>query len=213
LDQKQAVIKSSDAEICIPYDVLVAADGMHSHVRKELQIPCYCFGKAIGIWTALVFKDSTGKFEISPAVEKNGFFALKLTAPQASIICAQSSTIEKISPKEFEVLVRDCGWEKEAEMMAESKTRIFDGIEIVLQQASTFSSEKKSVILVGDAAATASFLRGLGLNTAFKTASIAGEFFKKLKQHNEDAFCFFNQKMKEATDALIEDSQFLFSHE
>jgi 2-polyprenyl-6-methoxyphenol hydroxylase-like FAD-dependent oxidoreductase len=214
LDQKQAIIKTSDFQIPLPYNVLVAADGMHSRVREELDISYKRFGKASGIATLMVFHESPGEFEISPTIEKNGFFARKITVPQASIIFAQSSTIEKISSKEFEELVRECSWEREAEMIAESKMEIFlNGIEIILQQADTFSSKKKSAILVGDAAATASFFRGMGANTAFKTASIAGEFFKKLKQHDENAFRFFNQKMKEATDSLIEDSQFLFPSE
>jgi 2-polyprenyl-6-methoxyphenol hydroxylase-like FAD-dependent oxidoreductase len=211
LDQKQAVIKSRGREIHIPYDVLVAADGMHSPVRNELEIPCHCLGKAMGIWTAIIFNDPAEKFEISPAIEKKGFFVRKMSVSQASVIFTQSSVIEKISPKEFAALVRDCGWEREAEAIAESKAKIFDGIEIALQQACTFSSENKSAILVGDAAATASFFQGLGANTAFKTASITGEFFKKLKADDEDAYHFFNQKMKEVTDSLIEDSKFLFS--
>ena len=81
---------------------------------------------------------------------------------------------------------------------------------VLLQQAVTFSHQQKGTILVGDAAAVASFFQGMSANTALKTASIAGEFFMKLQQQNVDAYSFFNQEMNIATDELIQDSKFLF---
>ena len=95
-------------------------------------------------------------------------------------------------------------------MIAENKAKMSDSITIVLQQADTFSNKEKGVILVGDAAAVASFFQGMGANSAFKAASIAGDFFMKLQKHDVDAYSSFNLMMKETTDELINDSKFLF---
>ncbi len=209
LEGKKAVITLSEGEIPLPYDILVGADGMHSHVREELGISCASLGKAIGMWSATKFEDMTGEFDVSPTIEKNGFFIRKITASPVNIVFVQSCNTDQISSKEFENLVRACSWEKVADMMASSKAKISDGIEIVLQQAKEFSNEKNSGILVGDAAATASFFQGLGCNSALKTASVAGDFFKNLKQ-NKNAYYIFNKEIKKTTDSLIEDSRFLF---
>jgi len=75
---------------------------------------------------------------------------------------------------------------------------------VILQQAKAFSNQEASAILVGDAAATGSFFQGMGANTAFMTAELAGQFVKS------KSYADFNQSMKATTDALIEDSRYLF---
>lgn len=164
----------------------------------------------MGAWAFIVFSDLANRFDLSNVIKKNDFFVRKMTIPSATIIFAQSTKLEKIYPRKFEALIRDCGWEKEAEMIASSDAKLSETIKIELQQSVTFSSEKKSAILVGDAAAAASFFQGMGANTALKTASIAGDFFKKKMKTDNDAYFFFNQNMKEITDLMIEDSKFLF---
>jgi flavin-dependent dehydrogenase len=66
---------------------------------------------------------------------------------------------------------------------------------------------------VGDAAASASFFQGMGANTALQTAEIAGRFFQDVKSIDRKRYEDFERAMKEATDALIEDSKFLFTQE
>jgi 2-polyprenyl-6-methoxyphenol hydroxylase-like FAD-dependent oxidoreductase len=221
LERKKAVIASSEGEIPFLYDVLVGADGIHSHVREELGISCTSLGKAIGVWALMKFEGATGGFDVSPAIEKDNFlirkitispvsiFIRKITVSPVSIIFAQICNSDQISSKEFESLVRACGWKKEADMMASSKAKISDSIEIFLQQAKEFSNKQQAGILVGDAAATASFFQGMGINTALITASIAGDFFRNVNRNN-NAYYIFNKDMEKTTDLLIEDSRFLF---
>jgi 2-polyprenyl-6-methoxyphenol hydroxylase-like FAD-dependent oxidoreductase len=210
LEKNRAVIATPGRETHLSYDILVGADGAHSLVREELGIGCEHLGKAVGMWAFMVFDTPVDSADITPTIEKNDFFIRKISLPTISIIFAQSSCTEQISRKEFETLVSDCGWHDEAELIAKSKAKISDSLEIPLQQAHSFSCKKKSTILVGDAAATASFFQGMGANTALKTAAIAGTFFNKVQQHDKDSYRLFNQQMKDATDELIEDSNYLF---
>ena len=114
-------------------------------------------------------------------------------------------------PKEkLRKLVEECGWEKEALLIGEDKTFIATEIPIALQQAQAFSCKEKSAILVGDAAATASFFQGMGANTALKTAEAAGLFFKNIQKQDPAAYQKFDQSLEEITNTLIEDSAFLF---
>jgi hypothetical protein len=100
------------------------------------------------------------------------------------------------------------GWSGEAQGLDSKEIFTFSDVPITLQQASTFSSQKQSGIVVGDATACASFFQGIGANTA----EIAGQFFKEIRK-DKNAFLHFNQAMKQATDTLIEGSAFLFSQE
>jgi 2-polyprenyl-6-methoxyphenol hydroxylase-like FAD-dependent oxidoreductase len=206
LKNKKAVIASSGQEVYLSYDILVGAEGTHSLVRKELGIACEDLGKGVGMWAISIFDAPRGEPGLSPTLQKRGFFLRKINIPPISIVNIQTSSIDRITQAEFEKLTLECGWTDEAEMISTSKARISKCFEIPLQQAHCFSCEENSAILVGDAAATASFFEGMGANTALKTAAIAGTFFKQ----EEDSYQIFNQQMKEATDALIEDSYHLF---
>ena len=58
--------------------------------------------------------------------------------------------------------------------------------------------------MIGDAAASASFFEGMGANTGFRAAEIAGCFFA-----NRDELAF-QDEMKRATNFMIQDSLYLF---
>ncbi len=209
LENKNAIVCVQSDEQKVPYDVLVAADGAHSRARKELGISSTSFGKAVGIWTSMLFSEPQ-EFSISEPIEKDSFFIKKISFGPVSIAFAQTSAKDRISPQEFEKIVRGCEWKKEADRMAEGTARVSDHFEVVLQQAESFAKEERCAIMVGDASAAASFFQGLGANTALKTARIAGNFFNQLKTDKENAYRCFNKDMKTETDLLIEDSMFLF---
>jgi len=61
---------------------------------------------------------------------------------------------------------------------------------------------------LGDAAATASFLRGKGVNFAIDEALAAGQLIRS--KLSPSGFLEFEIAMKQITDNLIEDSAFLF---
>jgi 2-polyprenyl-6-methoxyphenol hydroxylase-like FAD-dependent oxidoreductase len=209
IENKTAVLCAQDNEKLLPYDILIAADGVHSRTRKELGISISSFGKAVGMWTSIPFSVPQ-EFSISEPIAKDSFFIRKISFGPLSIVFAQTSAKDRISSQEFEKIVHECGWKKEAEKMAEGSAKISDPFEIVLQQANSFIKEDRCAIIVGDAAASASFFQGLGANTALKTAHLAGNFFKQLKSNKENAYSCFNNEMKTETDFLIEDSSFLF---
>jgi 2-polyprenyl-6-methoxyphenol hydroxylase-like FAD-dependent oxidoreductase len=204
------VISTSTGALKIPYDIIVGADGAHSNVREALAIPTHCTGVAKGIAALIPYQTHIAEeVDISPAIKKDDHFIRRVAVPSASIIFMQGAT--EISRKQLEKKTEEAGWHQDASMIAADKGYILDNIEIRLQQAQSFSDENKSAILVGDAAATASFFQGMGANTAFKTAVIAGDFFKKLQEHDETAYPAFNQAMQETTDWMIEDSRYLFA--
>ena len=148
--------------------------------------------------------------EISEAIQKGDIFVKRILSTEATIIFAQSMTQKELS---LEQIASACGWHEEAALARAGKAKILTGIEVSLQQATTFSDSEKGAILVGDAAACASFLEGMGANTAFRTAALAGQFFSKLQKQEPQAYESFNEAMKKTTDELIEDSRYLFIQE
>ena len=125
--------------------------------------------------------------------------------PHGSLIFMQS--FAPISLEQFRFAIAKEGWHEE------EKSEIFSqAIDVTLQQAHVFYNSQQSALLVGDAAATASFFRGMGANTAFKTAAAAGIFFRSVGQEGPADYESFNQSVKLATDAMIQDSQFLFEY-
>ncbi len=194
------------------YDILVGADGSHSSVRSKLGIDLNVYGIGDAVWSRVAIKDEKQMAAILPPILIDGFFVRLIQTPAGSIIFAQSvKERTKIGKEKLEQLVRGCGFKNEAEAIACDQAVFSDTMEVRLQQAKTFSDEKKSAILVGDAAATASFFQGKGANTAFKTAVCAGGFFRMVQEKNKEAYSVFNQAMKEVTDVMIEDSRFLFN--
>lgn len=208
IEHGKLVIAEEGEEREISYDLLVGADGVHSPVRESLGIPVNCMGKAYAVAVGVILANPS-KFEITPDIRKDDLFGKKFSLPFASLVCVQSvKPLEKL-----ETMLMRFGWEKEAEAISKGQAEVFDNIEVILQQAETFSDKRKSAILVGEATAAASFFHGMGANTAFKTAALAGEFFQALKNDPGAAFDAFNNSVKVTTDAMIEDSRNLFPKE
>ncbi len=209
-------ISSNGGVFSLPYDLLVGADGVHSTVRAKCGIECQQMGQAESITTFTPFAESDGEFDISDTIKVQDVFMRKVSLPSTSIIFTQrapgsADMQETISEQTLEERLKECKWQREAKIVAEGKAKISPNITVFLQQASTFSDERRSVILIGDAAAVGSYLQGMGANTAFKSASIAGRFFKNFQQNERDAYSYFNEQMQKTTDALINDSKYLFS--
>ncbi len=205
-DKRTACIVSDGRLFTLAYDIIVAADGSHSQIRKALGIEINNLGKASAISGLVMLPHQ--KMEITEAIQKDDIFIKKISTPVASIIFAQSETKKELSLEQIALL---CGWQEELALIRAGEAHVLTGIEVVLQQAATFSDREKGAILVGDAAASASFLEGRGANTAFLTAECAGNFFEKCKACDPQAFDAFNAAMKKTTDELIDDSRYLFS--
>lgn len=211
LNEGTVEILADNQTLALPYDLLVAADGVHSRVREELGIEAMSLGKAKG--AAIAFRtNQIGDLEINDAIVSGAYFARKISTSSFCLFFIQSfpDVLDPISRKDLELAARDCGWHEEADSIAEGKGVFFEDIPVFLQQAKDFSSPKLNAVIIGDAAACASFYQGMGANTALKTAVLAGELIQKLQARDADAYETFNQKMKETTDELIDDSRFLF---
>jgi 2-polyprenyl-6-methoxyphenol hydroxylase-like FAD-dependent oxidoreductase len=212
-DLSTMIVSTPTGALKITYDIIVGADGTHSNVREALAIPTHCMGVARGmgiIITLIPYQTHIAEeADISTPIKKDDHFIRRIAVPSTSIIFLQGAT--EISRKQLEKKAEEAGWHQDASMIAADKGYILDNIEVRLQQAQSFSDENKSAILVGDAAATASFFQGTGANTAFKTAAIAGDFFKNLQEHDETAYPAFNQAMQKTTNWMIEDSRYLFA--
>jgi 2-polyprenyl-6-methoxyphenol hydroxylase-like FAD-dependent oxidoreductase len=213
---KNAVtIDIGGSELEIPYDILVGADGAHSAVRDALEISCNVFGKAASIAAFIPLPQADMKAEMLPATLQDSLFVKRIFFPQGRIFILQYplSVAEEVNaPLEEQRLIVEAlraGWLEEAQWIAEGKSYITPQIPVVLQQALAFSDAEGSVILVGDAAATAPFCQAMGANTALKTSELAGKLFAQLMNEKNESYLQFNVQMKEVTDALIWDSKYL----
>lgn len=206
---KKIFISTDKVEIELDYDLLVGTDGAHSHVRKELGIDSCCMGEAFGALAVVNYEVPLGGFDTEVKVV-NDLFTRRISWGLGSVIFVQGSSeagrqaLNSDARKVLQDLSLACGWIKDAEIIQNDKALFRTDIEIALRQALTFSDKRKGAILVGDSAATASLFQGKGANTALFSAKIAGDFFK------DSDYEKFNQAMKEVTDQLIQDSQFLF---
>lgn len=207
-NQTAIITASNKNEVTLSYDIIVGADGAHSTVRKALSIETNCLGHAQG--ASALIPNTSKDVDISSIIKKGDGFLRKIKVPHASIIFMQLPL--KASKDDLQKAIDEQGWDVEAKYMQENKALILTDIEVILQQAKTFSNEKKSAILVGDAAASTSYFQGMGANTAFKTAEIAGLFFKKIQTRDRIAFQDFNKAIEKTTNDMIEDSAFLFKN-
>jgi len=208
-DQSLVVTTDSGAQRTLPYDFVVGADGAHSKTREALGISVTHFGDAKALATFVRVPPSTKPgFDVSPALRGPSYYLKRIKIVAGSVIFMQS--YNDISEQEFRDAVANAGWHEEAEMLAEQLGRL--KVDVTLQQALVFSAKAKAAILVGDASATASFFNGMGANTAFKTAEAAGLFFQTVQEQGAAAYETFDLSLKLATDAMIQDSQFLFDY-
>jgi 2-polyprenyl-6-methoxyphenol hydroxylase-like FAD-dependent oxidoreductase len=131
----------------------------------------------------------------------------KIEVPGVTVISAQGNelSLEKLSNAALEK-----GWKEEADQISAGIGTFSQNFEVILLQAKSFVDSKKSALLIGDAAATASFIQGMGANTALESAEAIGLFFHTDLTEND--FSLFNQKMQEITNRLLSDSLFLFNH-
>lgn len=209
-EDKQILLITDDSELFLSYDILVGADGTHSHVRKEAGIEINRYGNAIGA-LALVLLQHPAEISVESNKIDTLFVRRLLIPPRLSILFMQSSSLNEIPRHHFVQTLKNSGWQEEASLIENEKALVFvSGIEIVLQQARQFSDTQTATILVGDAAASASFFEGMGANTALQTASLAGECVTKIVTGDENAYHFFDQAMQAATDELIDKSRYLF---
>lgn len=198
-------------KVVLNYDILVGADGTHSKVREALRIEQNHLGSAKGVVAKIVdLEDPSMEVEVSPPIPIGDGFVRRTKVPRASIFFGQfpHKATREVLQKAFVAQ----GWSKEAKAIVEDTTFVGEEIDIFLLQARTFSHQEKSAILVGDAAASASFFQGRGANTALKAAEAAGRFIKEVQARNKAAFQNYNRAVKEMTTEMIEDSAFLFSN-
>lgn len=206
LGDREVVAKIDEKEIHFSYDILVGADGAHSQVREKLGIALKSEGRQNGISAIIPVPDMTREIDVSPSLKTKSGFIRRIATPGMSIVFMQSK--EQITSKEMAEAADAYHWHEEAAVLRKGQGALIGNIEVLLQQASCFFDPNRRAILVGDAAATASFFEGMGVNTSLATAEIAGHHMKRLKQGDYSAF---NAKMQETTDALLEDSRYLFA--
>jgi 2-polyprenyl-6-methoxyphenol hydroxylase-like FAD-dependent oxidoreductase len=201
------VLSPNQKQLNLPYDILVGADGPHSLVAKVLWIKKISLGTAKG---ASAFFPNLGDgfqgCDISLPLQSEEGVLRRIKLSSVSIVFIQSPL--GASQENLQKALLNQGWNAEVKAAVENRGLVLTDINISLSQAAFFSQEEKSAILVGDAAATASFFQGMGANAAFQAAQIAGDFFKEVRMQNPAAFQNFNHAMKKTTDALIVDSAF-----
>lgn len=189
----------------LTYDVLVAADGAHSTLRSQLDIDIDHYGSAIG---SIVITDTPANNPVETH-EHNGTFIRKLDGGgRLSILFAQHP--EGLSQAAFAHYMRLAGWETDADLLTSNKALAYiPSIPVTLQQATRFSDRTHRVLIVGDAAASASFFEGLGANTALLSATHAGACIQQ--ECTAPALEEFEHAMRHTTDALIDANGYLFA--
>ncbi len=210
--QKALIEICGKGKVALSYDILVAADGAHSKVRDALGIQVNELGHGKGAFVIARYPDDPSlECDISPPISIEDGFLRRIKVPGVSVTFGQFP--HSASKEDLQRTLQAHGWSKEAQDIGENKAPFRENVDVYLQQACTFANQKKSSLIVGDAAATASFFQGMGANTALKAAEAAGLFFKEIRVDKKAAFQNFNQSMKEMTDKMIDDSAFLFAQE
>lgn len=187
----------------VPYDILVAADGAHSRVRQALGIELDFISKGkAGVALIPSSEDGSALIEVSPDIQHGTSFIKKFYFPGMHFMFLQGPF--SATKEDFVTLCKTSGWNSQAEQIEAGKARLFLDVDVYLQKAKKFSLEDQGALILGDAAGTGTFFRGMGANHALKTAEIAGHFFRS------NDFESFEAEMDKSTNALINDSAFLF---
>ena len=204
-------VKSQGEKFNLSYDFLIGADGSHSSVRTDLGIPFHKFGEAKGIAAVLTLEDQE-EFTWAES-HLSTMFIKKITAFSLAFVFAQNAPglNETISLKELAEGARECNWEKEAQMIENGECElVFEDIGVLLQQAAHYTNKEKKAVIIGDAAATASYFEGMGLNTVLLQAPLVGKLVADLQENSKGAYSRFTTSMKKTTDNLIAGSLYLF---
>jgi len=204
LDPMRKSVFLENSSEALPYDLLIAADGLHSQVRQSLNIPFIEIGRASAI-AALFSMKETNDVDISQPIQKGSFFARRIAGPGFSLVLMQN--FKKFSLEEMSDIVYQCDWLEESLLLKKRQGSISDPIPVILARAKQFFDLPTNAVLIGDAAAVASFFQGRGANTAIETAGIVGRYLFSLKKGQ---FIDFEKAMEQATDNLIDHSRFLF---
>ncbi len=191
----------------IPYDLLIAADGVHSLVRQSIGIELdrLSQGKAGAAFFLLGKDQPPNPIEVLPHVQHGSSFVRKFQFPELTLVFLQGP--QSATKEDFIRLCKASGWDLQAKQVAANEALLLLDVDVFLQRATRFSLKDRGVLLIGDAAATGSFFRGKGANYALESAEIAGRFF----QTND--YERFEVELNQATDVLVEDNAFLFQHE
>jgi 2-polyprenyl-6-methoxyphenol hydroxylase-like FAD-dependent oxidoreductase len=217
IEAREIVVQDETKKtVKIAYDLLVGADGKKSSVREDLEISvtpiASAFGK-IALLDDVKVQNSEGDPDFTP-LRKENLHVMKITIKKdashaRSIICMQQQSKEEINLAD---LLKACGWQEEEASLQAGSVMYSDWFELPLERADCFYSQEKQAILVGDAAGSASYLRGSGVNTGFQIAHFAGVLLKMRQAHKNESQSFreFNRCVKLAVERMILDSRPLY---
>lgn len=206
IKEGKAVIVENDRTNEYRYDILIGADGTHSVVRDCLQIPLKVEAADWGALAVIPHGRGEVNLEFLYAFKFKDHFLTKIIVHNETLVSVQAK--ENFTKETMVSLVSELGWSKEAAGLSENNERYMKDIGIYLQQAENFSDRNNYVLILGDAAATGSFLTGIGANYCFETTMIASKFFKSDRQERD--FDQFEQEMHEASVRFIQENRPLF---
>ncbi len=200
---RSAIIQTERGNEILNYDILVGADGLHSRVREKLKIDCQLLNQTLGGVCMVQSHNPVGELSVE-FQPHNDLFAKKVCVPNATVLFFQNRpfALKNLSLDQMTLFASELGWRQEAMKMGKESCIALENIPIYLQRAIAFSDPLRGVIILGDAASTASFFTGSGVNYCFKTTEIAGELFRTL--HQENSFEQFNQNMEKEVECFIQ---------
>lgn len=208
-DKRAAIIQTEKGKELFPYDILVGADGTHSRVRERLKIDCPSLAEAVGTVSMISALNPPEDIIVETKPHEKAFVK-RVLIPSATVLFVQNRPGISLDLNVSEAIriISEAGWEEDAAKMTECPILEQENIPINLQRSFAFSDLEKEVILLGDAAAVASFYQGQGANFSFKTIRIAKELFCSWPK--EGSYESFNDAMQTEVEKLINISLPLF---
>jgi 2-polyprenyl-6-methoxyphenol hydroxylase-like FAD-dependent oxidoreductase len=191
-----AMIEAENGRDLISYDLLIAADGAHSRVREKLGISPITLARAFGGICMVPAQNKPGVLTVEFKPYPN-LLTKKVNVPHASVLFFQNKQGDLHLNKMIH-LASELGWVDEAVKMGQEQCIALESIPIYLQRVNTFSDPIRSVILLGDAAACASFYSGAGVNFCFQTTQLAGKLL------SDSNYATFNQEMQIEVEKLMQ---------